>query len=159
MKAYSAKEIKDELKTLPPNQLLELIQVLIRFKKENKELLSYLLFESQDEETFIQSVQLQIDGLFEEINTNSYFYMRKTARKILNLIKKYVRFSKKKETEIELLIYYCQKLNQLRPSIKKSKVLFNIYQRQILSIEKSISLVHEDLQHDYIFELNQLKQD
>ena len=48
MKAASISEIKTELKGLPPAQLTELCLRLARFKKENKELLTYLLFEAND---------------------------------------------------------------------------------------------------------------
>ena len=48
MKASTVSELKEELKHLPPAQLLELCLRLARFKKENKELLTYLLFEAHD---------------------------------------------------------------------------------------------------------------
>ena len=110
MKAVTIKILKDELKYKSQSELMELCLHLSRFKKENKELLTYLLFESQDEENYIEGIKEQMDVLFDEINTNSYFYIRKSFRKILALIKKYIRYSKKKETEAELLIYYCKRL-------------------------------------------------
>ena len=55
MKTASVKEIKDELKFKTSDELRELCLQLSRFKKENKELLTYLLFEAQDEEAFIAS--------------------------------------------------------------------------------------------------------
>ena len=42
-----------------------------------------------------------MDELFEGINTDSYYYIRKSVRKILSQIKKFIRYSKKKETEVE----------------------------------------------------------
>jgi len=44
MKAASSKEIKSALIEQSPTQLTELCLRLARFKKENKELLTYLLF-------------------------------------------------------------------------------------------------------------------
>jgi vacuolar-type H+-ATPase catalytic subunit A/Vma1 len=156
MKAVTVKKIKDELSHRSANDLMELCLKLSKFKKENKELLTYLLFESHNEEAYIESVKEQIDDLFAQINTKSYFYIRKSVRKILTLTKKFIRYSKKKETEVELLLYFCVKLNDFKPSISRSSRLTNTFERQILLIRKAIASLHEDLQYDYQLELNEL---
>ena len=48
MKAATVHELKEELKHRSAAQLVELCNRLVRFKKENKELLTYLLFEAHD---------------------------------------------------------------------------------------------------------------
>lgn len=156
MKAVTVKKIKDELSHRSANDLMELCLHLSKFKKENKELLTYLLFESHNEEAYIESVKEQIDDLFAQINTKSYFYIRKSVRKILTLTKKFIRYSKKKETEVELLLYFCIKLKDFKPSISRSPRLTNTFERQILLIKKAIISLHEDLQYDYQLELNEL---
>ena len=156
MKAVTVKKIKDELSHRSANDLMELCLKLSKFKKENKELLTYLLFESHNEEAYIESVKEQIDDLFAQINTKSYFYIRKSVRKILTLTKKFIRYSKKKETEVELLLYFCVKLKDFKPSISRSSRLTNTFERQILLIKKAIISLHEDLQYDYQLELNEL---
>jgi hypothetical protein len=156
MKAVTLKQLKDELSHKSANELKELCLHLARFKKENKELLAYLLFESNNEEGYIQSIKKDIDIQFEEINTKSFFYIRKSIRKILTSIKKYIRYSKKKETETELLLYFCYKLKAFRPSIKNSTRLQNVFDTQIKMIKKAIEKLHEDLQYDYELELNKL---
>ncbi|MFD1162330.1 hypothetical protein [Hwangdonia seohaensis] len=149
MKAVSVTVIKKELQHRSTDELMELCLRLSRFKKENKELLTYLLFESSDENGYIESVKNYVDEEFESINTKSYFYIRKSVRKILKNIKKYVRYSQKKETEVELLLYFCQKLKGFSPNIKYSAQLQNTYNRQILLTKKIIATLHEDLQYDY----------
>lgn len=149
MKAVSLKEIKQELNHLSSSEIKDLCLRLSRFKKENKELLTYLLFDSANENQYIESIKNYIDIEFENINTTSYFYMRKSVRKILKHIKKYIRYSQKKETEIELLLYFCKKLKALSPSIKYSTQLQNSYNRQILLTKKIVLTLHEDLQYDY----------
>ena len=156
MKAVTVKQLKDELSHKSANELKELCLHLSKFKKENKELLTYLLFESYNEEGYIQSIKDQMDLLFEDINTNSFYYIRKNVRKILSLTKKYIRYSKKKETETELLLYFCQKLKAFRPSIKRSTRLQNVFDTQVRMIKKAIEKLHEDLQYDYQLELNDL---
>tara|TARA_Y100000385_G_scaffold47375_1_gene43987 strand:+ start:2235 stop:2717 length:483 start_codon:yes stop_codon:yes gene_type:complete len=158
MKAASVIQLKKELETLNEEHLKQLCLRLARFKKENKELLTYLLFESDDEAFYIKGIKEEIDQLFEDINTKSYFYIKKSIRKILRLLKKYARYSNSKETEVELLLYYCHKLKNLKPSINNNLTLTNIYLRQIDNIEKKLTKLHEDLQYDYREQLNKLNQ-
>ena len=157
MKAVSESNIKKELEHLSTDELTELCLRLSKFKKENKELLTYLLFESHDETGYIETVKVEVDEQFELINTNSYFYIKKSVRKILRNIKKFARYSLKKETEVELLLYFCYKLKTFEPSIFKNVTLTNIYERQLLLIKKIVSTLHEDLQYDYNLKLKELK--
>jgi len=156
MKAASQKEIKEELITKSPSQLLQLCLRLIKYKKENKELLTYLLFEAHDEQTYIKGIQREVDSQFEEMNRSNIYFEKKTLRKTLRLINKHIKYSGKKETEVELLIYFCQKFKNSGIPIHKSPVLNNIYQRQIIKINKAIQMLHEDLQHDYSLEMELL---
>ena len=110
------------------------------------------------EEILYSAMDEGLDEFFEGINTDSYFYMKKTIRKILRQIRIYSRYSTNKSTEVELLLYFCERLNHLRPSIHRNRTLSNLYERQIISIKKKISLLHEDLQYDYNLQLGHLKQ-
>lgn len=156
MKAIPLPEIKKELKTLSTQEIEALCLRLARFKKENKELLTYLLFESHNESGYIETVKTYMDEEFDLINTDSYFYIRKSVRKILRNVKKFIRYSQKKETEVELLLYFCEKLKDFKPSIKRSTQLFNMYNRQITLAKKTIDKLHEDLQYDYNLMLEEL---
>lgn len=149
MKAATIVTIRKELIHRSNEELLQLCLRLARFKKENKELLTYLLFEAHDEEGYILHIKNEIDLMFSEINTDSYYYIKKSVRKILRTTKKHIRYSLKKETEVELLLYFCTKLRDFKPSIHKNKTLSNLYQRQLTSINKTILKLHPDLQFDY----------
>ena len=157
MKAVTVNQLKKELITCTPSELVELCLRLSKFKKENKELLTYLLFESSDETEYILSVKNLIDEQFESINTASFHYIKKSVRKILRLIKKFSRYSLKKETEVELLLYFCLKLREFRPSIDKNVTLVNLYNRQIIYIKKVLKTLHEDLQYDYQIQIDALE--
>jgi len=156
MKPVTIKKIKDELHYKSPQELVELCLKWSKIKKENIELLIYLLFDAEDEEMYINNVNEYITLLFDDINTKSFFYIRKSVRKILKLTKKYIRYSKKKETEAELLLHFCKELKKISPSISKSPRLLNVYNRQILLIKKAIATLHEDLQYDYQLEFDHL---
>jgi len=157
MKAVTVKEIKTELSHYSQKDLMELCLRLSKFKKENKELLTYLLFESSNEEGYINSIKLEMDEQFELVNTKTYYFIKKSVRKILRNVKTGIRYSKNKETEVELLLYFCKKLKNFKPSIKNNTVLKNLFNREIDSIKKKMLVLHEDLQYDYEQELERLK--
>ena len=156
MKAVSVVTIRKELKHKTNEELAELCLRLSRFKKENKELLTYLLFEADSEAGYIETVKAEIDEQFELINTDSFFYIKKSVRKILRNTKKYIRYSLNKETEVELLLYFCKKLKAMKPSISRNTTLTNLYDRNIEAITKKILVLHEDLQYDYTTELEDM---
>jgi len=156
MKTATVTELKKELAHHSQKDLIELCLRLSKFKKENKELLTYLLFEADNEEAFISSIKEDIKLQFEQINTKSYFYIKKSVRKILRITKKFIRYSKNKETEIELLLYFCYELKKLKRPIARNVTLQNIFDRQILLINKAIPKLHEDLQFDYQLELEEI---
>lgn len=156
MKTVTLKQLKDELSYKSANELKDLCLHLSRFKKENKELLTYLLFESHNEESYIESVKFQIDDQFAEIKTKNYFFIRKSVRKILTQTKKYIRYSKKKETEVELLLHFCKNLKEMKPSMLQSQRLENVFFSQLKMATKAIEKLHEDLQFDFQIELEKL---
>ena len=157
MKPAGVREIKKELSFKSETELRELCLQLARFKKDNKELLTYLLFEAHDEESYVAAVKTYMDDSFSEITTRNYYYIRKSCRKILTQVKKYIRYSKKKETEADLLIYYCKNLKDLTPSISRSQRLYGIYETQLRMAKKAIDKLHEDLQYDLLLEINELE--
>jgi hypothetical protein len=156
MKAVTVKELREELTNCTPKELRELCLRLARFKKENKELLTYLLFESSDEAFFIDGVKKEVDEQFEQINKKSHYFIKKSFRKILRTIRKYARYSPKKETEVELLLYFCTRLKKFTPSIHNNTGLQNFYNKQLDTIRTKMTFLHEDLQFDYETELNEL---
>lgn len=156
MEAAPLSHIKQELKNRPPAELYELCLRLARFKKENKELLTYLLFEANDEEAYINSIQREMDQQFSEINKSNIYFAKKSIRKIVKITNKHIRFSGQKQTEVELRIHFCKNLLAMKPFLNKSTALRNIYAGQLQNIRKALSRLHEDLQFDYGLELEKL---
>ncbi len=150
MKAATVNELKKELSHLSAKELVELCNRLARFKKENKELLTYLLFEAHDEAAYIKGVQSEIDFGFAEIpKGNSLYLIKKSVRKILRATNKYIRYTGSKNAEIELLLHFCTQLKQSGIPIHKSTALTNLYEAQLKKINKTLLTFHEDLQYDY----------
>jgi hypothetical protein len=157
MKAASLHELKQELGHLPPKQVLELCLRLGRFKKENKELLTYLIFEAHDEQAYIANIKADIDAEFAAIpKDNNLYLIKKSLRKILRTIMKYIRFAGSKIVEIQLLLYFCKKIKQSGIKVHKTAALTNLYEGQLKKIGKLLPALHEDLQYDYARELEEL---
>lgn len=156
MKAATAVQIRKEIKFRSKEELEALCLRLARFKKENKELLTYLLFEAEHEESYVAEVKDYISTQFEDINTAKFYYVKKGIRKILRETKKFIRYSPVKETEVALLLHFCDKMIHFSNSIQRSKTMMGLYERQLTLLEKRIEGLHQDLQFDYISELNKL---
>lgn len=156
MKAASVAIIKKDLKHRSQEELVELVLRLSKFKKENKELLTYLLFEADHEEGYIEIIKSEINDQFSAITSKNYYYIKKSIRKILRETKKYIRYSGNKETEVILLLHFCEKLQEFKPSISRNTTLKNLYDRQLDLINRRIEALHEDLQYDYRRELEAL---
>lgn len=156
MKASSISILKKELGTLPAGDVLEICMKLAKYKKENKELLSYLLFDANNEPEYIRSIKEEIDLQFTEINLSHLYFAKKSIRKILKTTNKYIRYSSHKQTEVELLIHFCTKLKRSGIPIRSSNSLSNLYENQVRKIRLTIGALHEDLQHDYLQEISSL---
>ena len=149
MRSATVQEIKQELVTLKPAELTALCLRLARFKKENKELLTYLLFEAHDEAGFVTGIKEEIRELFTTINLSQLYFAKKTLRKIVRVINKYARYSNEKQTELELRLFFCLQLKESGIPISRNAIIRNIYDGQLKKINLLLSALHEDLQYDY----------
>ncbi len=157
MKAASVNEIKQKLKETDKKELVELCLRLSRFKKENKELLTFLLFEADDLPAYIASVNEYIDESYADINTTNVYFAKKTLRKILRHANKFIRYTGDKRAEVEILMHYLTNFKGLRIGWQKSPALVNLYNGQLKKIEAGIHTMHEDLQWDYLKSFERLK--
>ena len=156
MKTATIHELKQELQAVPPGKVQELCLRLAKFKKENKELLTYLLFEAQDEQAYIDSVKKEMDGLFTGVNTSHVFFAKKTVRKILRIANKHIRYMGSPQAETELLLHFCSRLKDTGLIVYKNTVLSNLYHNQLKKMHKVLETLHEDLQYDYLKEVARL---
>ena len=156
MKVASLKILKAELGEQSREQLLELCLHLSKYKKENKELLNYLLFEASDEQTYIKGVKAELDELFKDVNKHNLYLAKKTIRKILRTANKYIKYSGNKQTEVEILLHFCKKLRKAGLPLHINTVLGNTYFRQVQKIKKAVSMLHEDMYLDYADEIEKL---
>ncbi len=129
---------------------------MARFKLESKELLTYLVFESENEDRYVAGVKDYISNEFKALDSNNYYYIKKSVRKILRQSKRYIRYSKKKETEALILMHFCKHMLMIDPHIRHNRVLSNMYNKQLELAGKAISSLHKDLQYDLFQDLEEL---
>ncbi|HKH62301.1 MAG TPA: hypothetical protein VKA49_15770 [Flavitalea sp.] len=153
MRTASVNEIKQELNTLKPSEVKELCLRLARYKKENKELLTYLLFEAHNEQQYIQSVRHEVDEIFDTLPNSNLHLTKKTLRRILRSLNKYGRHTGSTQSQIEMLLHFCKKLKESRIPIQKSVAIGNLYFQQLKKINKLLDTIHEDLRFDYTKQL------
>ena len=157
MKAASINEIRKELDTQDPDAIREMCMRLAKFKKENKELLTYLLFEGHNEQAYVENVKDEINEQFTTLpDGRNVYFIKKTLRKILRFANRQIKYSSIKETELELRIYFCLKMKEARVPMPSGTVLFNLYQQQIKKINTLLEKLPEDLQADYERDLKSL---
>ena len=156
MKAATIHEIKQELQSLPPTRLAELCLRLAKFKKDNKELLTYLLFEAADETAYIASVKKEIDDEFAGLPKPNLYLTKKSLRKVLRVTAKQIRYAGSPQTEVELLTYFLRKMKSSGIPFGDSPVLLNLYRQQLKKVRGVIAGLHEDLQYDYLRDLQGL---
>lgn len=157
MQTPALSEIKKTLLSLEPNELTAICLRLAKYKKDNKELLSYLLFEASRESEYIESIKLETDTLFDEMRYAGAYKYTKQIRKVLRNVLKHIKYSGNPGTESELLIHFC---SRLKPSVTGNHpltALVNLYDRQLLRIEKALAKLHEDLRYDYQKDFDALK--
>ncbi len=153
MKAASIQEVKKELQACDLETVQDLCLRLAKYKKENKELLSYLLFEAHDEQAYIEKAKEDLLELFKELPSSSTYLIKKSLRKILRVANKQIKYSGIKKTELELRIFFCLNMKATKIALPLGTVLFNLYHQQLKKIESTFTLLPDDLRADYEREL------
>lgn len=157
MKTVSINEIKQELQHVSATEITELCLRLARFKKENKELLSYLIFDAHDIASYTNELKQRIDDMFKDVNRQNIYLAKKTLRKILREINKQSRITLNKQTDAELRIHFATALKNTGIDIHKNKALENMFAQQIKKAKTALAGLHEDIQYDYKKQLEKIE--
>lgn len=157
MKAASAAEIRQTLKDLDKKELVDVCLRLSRYKKENKELITFLLFEAGDLPNYIAGVKEELDAVFATVSQSSVHFAKKGLRKALRIANRYIRYAADKTVEVEVLLHFCTNFKGLRVDWQRSNVLVRMYQNQLKKIDAALNTMHDDLQYDYRRSLERLQ--
>lgn len=148
MKLEKLSNLKKNLAGLNAMELTEICLRLAKYKKENKELLSYLLFDAQEPMKYAENIKNFLSADFESLQ-NHYYYSTKSLRKIIRLINRYAKYTGSKQVEIELCIWFCTNYLNYVDLKTSHKPLQSLLNRQLEKIIKLMDKLHEDLQFDY----------
>jgi len=145
---YPSSEIKKELQRLSSPEITALCLRLVRFKKENKELLTYLLFKADDEDAFIKEFKEEMDLQFGKLKGKSYLVV-KGLRKIALDMNNQIRYTGSEVVKTELLLHFCTNYINYIDYRSHYKPLRNVFYRFVEKTKDAIGKLHEDLQYDY----------
>ena len=149
MKIPSLAQLKKELSYLNEKELIELVADLSKFSRDNKSYLFFKLNEKDQPQLYVEMVQEELELDFQNARVDHSYYAKKSAQKLRRKMNKLLKLSKVKTDQIEVLLFFCEKLKEYGFLRHRNQVLDNIYQMQLAKAVKLISGLHEDLQFDY----------
>lgn len=155
MKPEKLTIIKKELNGLSAQQLTEICLRLAKYKKDNKELLNYLLFDAGDPLAYAEQVKAFLDEDFKTLPKH-YYQSSKTLRKILRLMNRHAKYTASRQVELEMLLWFCSNFMKYADTGTSHKPLQAIFIRQLDKIKALLPKLHEDLQFDYTREFESL---
>ncbi|MBC7743670.1 MAG: hypothetical protein H7096_01050 [Flavobacterium sp.] len=155
MKPEKLTVIKRELSGLSVEQLTDLCLRLAKYKKESKELLNYLLFDSDDPLAYAEKVKSYLEEDF-KVLPRPYYQSSKSLRKILRILNRHAKFTSSKQVEMELLLWFCRCFVQYADTQTRHKPLQALFLRQIDKMQGILKKLHEDLEFDYKKEFDNL---
>lgn len=130
-------------------ELAALCLRLAKYKVENKELLTYLLYEAGDEAGYVEGARRDINEAFASIPNTNLYYFKKSLRRILRQVNKHARYSGQPTTELDLRLHFCTCLRECGVDYAKSPVIVNLYEQQVKKIRTLLNALPEDLRADY----------
>jgi hypothetical protein len=148
MRVEKLNDIKKELRQLNAEALAEICLRIAKYKKENKELLSYLLYDADNPLNYAEEVKASLLPSFQNLNKSSYA-STKEIRKIVRSLAKHSKYTASKEVELELLLWFCHRFLEYADARSSHKPLISLFTRQLEKIRRIIPKLHEDLQFDY----------
>lgn len=157
MEIPSLADLKKDLSYLSEKELIALITDLAKFSRDNKAFLYFKLNERDQPNLFVDSVKEELDEAFQTANTRNYHVAKKAAQAIRRKLNKALKLSKNKADQAELILYFCEMMKKYGYLSFRHPVINNLYEVQIGKAKKLISTLHEDLQSDFDFRLEELE--
>lgn len=150
MKPSTLNEIKKELNHLSAKELADLFLLVAKFKKENKEYISYLLFESHNKRALLEDIKAEIKGMIIDFNGNYFKYdFKKKLRKLKAFLSKYNKFLNDKALSVEMHLFVCHTLKEHDYPYIKYGVPDAFFALQIKKINTLLNGLHDDLKYDF----------
>lgn len=148
-------DLKKELLELSKPELIQLCLRVAKLKRENKELLAYLIYDADDPLFYAQKLKPEIKEVFEQPFQHAY-YLTKSIRKTMRLISKYYRFTSNKQGETELLIYLVEEFYQSWRNEYRYQALGKVIFRCLEKAQSNLKKIDEDFRADFEHPINEL---
>jgi hypothetical protein len=157
MEISSLTDLKKDLSYLSEKELIALITDLAKFSRDNKAFLYFKLNEKSHPNLFVDLVKEELDNAFQTANTRGYNIAKKSIQGIRGKLNKSLKLSKNKADQAELVLYFCELMNDYDYLDFGHPVIDNLYDSQIRKARKLISTLHEDLQSDFEYRIEELE--
>ena len=143
-------ELRVKTNDLSVESLHRLLTRLMRFKRENKELVAFELFIRAEPENWFADIREECNVTLNEMNTSHPYFMRKTMRKLIRTLKTYARYAGDPAIEAELLCILLEAFHQKHLHEHTAEKIRKIVTDTQVRLQKMISKLHDDLQYDFI---------
>ncbi len=157
MKFPSLAQLKKELNYLEKDQLEALMVDMAKFSRDNKAYLFFRLNAADQPNLYVEMVQEELEVEFQNARSDHFYYAKKSAQKIRRKMNKLLRLSKDKAQQVEVILYFCERLKEEGFLEHRSSVLDNLFQVQLRKAQKLVGGLHEDLQYDYEYRFAELE--
>ena len=141
-------EIRKELIHQSPDELIELVLRLARFRQDNKALTGYWLFNRQDPNQFLQQVHIALEDGFRTLNFSSGYWVKKGLRKWQRQVNLYGRICGEAWMQADMQSYYVWICLRAQSRLAEPLYLASLVaaaEKKRLSFVKKLDA---DLQHD-----------
>ncbi|GHB29330.1 hypothetical protein [Mongoliitalea lutea] len=149
-------EIKKSLNYLDEKELRSLLLDIIGFTTDNKRYAYFKLHEQQDEHFFLVESKEFLGEEFGKASMANFWSSKKSLQKLRSTLNKMLKFTKRKEFQLELILFFCEQTKEYGYLDYRHPVIHNLYHTQLRKAENLISKLHEDLQYDYQMQLEEL---
>ena len=157
MHLFSLQEQKKELHQLSKTELEAICLRFARFKKENKELLEFVLFHQGNPQAYADALKKDLEEVFKSLSGANYTDAKK-LRKITKALNKHAKYMQNPTLEVDLWIWFCLTYCDSMAAKSTAQVIRNFFVKAVLKVEKMQSKLHEDLAFDVAQELEKIGQ-
>jgi hypothetical protein len=149
MQIPSLSELKKELNYLDEKEAKNLLLELVKYSSENKSFIYFQLYSRDNHDFFAKNIKVELDFLFFFANTNHIHVAKKSIQGIRSKLTKFLKLTKNKADQAEVILFFCEKMNEHDFLSFRYPVITNIFNSQLNKAKKLILTLHEDLQSDY----------
>lgn len=157
MQIPSLSDLKKELSFLDEKEAKNLLLELVKYSTENKAFFYFQLYSRDNVDFFAKNIKDELEVLFFSANTKHIHVAKKSIQGIRSKFTKFLKLTKNKADQADVLLFFCEKMNEHDFLSFRYPVITNIFNSQLNKAKKLIFSLHEDLQSDYESRVQELE--